>query len=312
MSSTAALSLRHYLAYALLCAIWGSTWMAIRVVVLEVPPLWAAAVRFVIAAIILAALAALQRASLPKSVKQWRDITILGVTIMAIPFGLLFWAEQYVSSSLTALLYTSSPLVVSMLTPLVTGRKVPRSAVFSMVIAAGGIGVLFQSQLSASPRAMIGGAAILLAVTTSAWSALFAKKNTLDVSPVVSACLQLIIGAVLLFAGSAVLESGQGLSWSAKVTAALLFLAVFGSAVAFATYYWLLRKMHPYQLSTISLVVPLVAIAEGAILLQEPVPITMLIAAIVVLGAVGMVLRAQNDEPVGLKLGSEPWDGDNA
>jgi drug/metabolite transporter (DMT)-like permease len=305
MPSSGAITLKHYLAYALLCAIWGSTWMAIRVVVLEVPPLWAAAVRFVIAAIILGSVAAVQRLPLPKNPTEWRDLVLLGVTIMAVPFGLLFWAEQFVNSSLTALLYTSSPLVVSMLTPLVTGKKVPRSAVFSMVIAAGGIGVLFQSQLSATPRAMIGGAAILLAVICSGWSALYAKKHTLHVSPVVSTCVQLVIGAIVLLAGSAVLESGQSLQWSTRVIAAMVFLSVFGSAVAFATYYWLLRKMHPYQLSTISLVVPLVAIAEGALLLQEPIPASMLIAAVVVLGAVGVVLRAQSDEPVSLKLGRE-------
>jgi drug/metabolite transporter (DMT)-like permease len=302
MSSSGAIGLRHYLAYALLCAIWGSTWMAIRVVVLEVAPLWAAAVRFVIAAVILGGVAVAQRLPWPKSPTEWRDLVLLGVTIMAVPFGLLFWAEQYVNSSLTALLYTSSPLVVSLLTPLVTGKKVPRSAVFSMVVAAGGIGVLFQSQLSATPRAMIGGAAILLAVVSSGWSALYAKKNMLAVSPVVSTCVQLVIGAMVLLAASAVLESGHTLRWSRAATAAMIFLAVFGSAVAFATYYWLLRKMHPYQLSTISLVVPLVAIAEGAILLQEPIPPSMLIAAIVVLGAVGMVLRAQTDEPVEMKI----------
>ncbi len=302
MPSSGAITLKHYLAYALLCAIWGSTWMAIRVVVLEVPPLWAAAVRFVIAAVILGGVGLAQRLPWPKSSAEWRDLVLLGVTIMAIPFGLLFWAEQYVSSSMTALLYTSSPLVVSLLTPLVTGKKVPRSAIFSMVVAAGGIGVLFQSQLSASPRAMIGGAAILLAVTSSGWSALYAKKNMLAVAPVVSTCAQLVIGAVVLLAASAVLESGHTIRWSTAATAAMIFLAVFGSAVAFATYYWLLRKMHPYQLSTISLVVPLVAIAEGAILLQEPIPPSMLIAAVVVLGAVGMVLRAQSDEPVEMKI----------
>ncbi|HUR36985.1 MAG TPA: EamA family transporter [Terriglobales bacterium] len=305
MQSSGPITLRHYLAYALLCAIWGSTWMAIRVVVLEVPPLWAAAVRFAIAAVILGAVALVQRLPLPTSPTQWRDLVVLGVTIMAIPFGLLFWGEQYVSSSMTALLYTSSPLVVSMLTPLVTGKKVPRSAVFSMVIAAGGIGVLFQSQLSASPRAMIGGAAIIGAVVSSGWSALYAKKHTLAVSPVISTCVQLIVGAVVLFAVSSVVEVEHTVRWTRAATAAMIFLAVFGSAVAFATYYWLLRKMHPYQLSTISLVVPLVAIAEGALLLQEPVPPSMLIAAVVVLGAVGMVLRAQSDESIALKLAGE-------
>jgi drug/metabolite transporter (DMT)-like permease len=302
MHSSGPISLRHYLGYALLCAIWGSTWMAIRVVVSEVPPLWAAAVRFVIAAMILLLVAIVQKAELPKSVEQWRHLIILGVTIMAIPFGLIFWAEQYVTSSMTAVLWTASPLIVSMLTRLVTKKSVPRAAVFSMVVAAGGIGVLFESQLIASPRAMLGGAAVLLGVTCSGWSVLYAKKHTLAVPPVVSTGIQLAVGAIVLFVASAVMESGQGFRWSLQAIAGTIFLATFGSAIAFVTYFWLLRRMHPYQLSTISLVVPLVAVVEGALLLQEAIPPLMMFAVIVVLASVGVVLRAQSDEPSALKL----------
>lgn len=304
MPSSGSITLRHYLAYALLCAIWGSTWMAIRVVVSEVPPLWAAAVRFVIAAVILGVLAAAQRLAWPSSVEQWKHLVLLGVTIMAIPFGLVFWAEQYVTSSMTAVLYTSSPLIVSSLTPFMTGKSVPRPAIVAMTIAAGGIGVLFHSQLMATTSSLLGGIAILLSVACSGWSALYAKKHTLSVAPVVSTCIQLVVGAVVLLAASAIVENGQTLQWSMKVTLGMLFLALFGSAIAFATYYWLLRKLHPYQLSTIALIVPIVAIAEGALLLQEPIPAMMLISSVVVLVAVGMVLRAQSDDPVELKLSS--------
>lgn len=304
-SSSGAIGLRHYLAYALLCTIWGSTWMAIRVVVSEVPPLWAAAVRFVIAAVILGVVAAVQRLAWPRLADQWKHLVLLGVTIMAIPFGLVFWAEQYVTSSMTAVLYTSSPLIVSALTPFMTGKSVPRPAIIAMTVAAGGIGVLFQSQLTATSNSLLGGIAILLSVASSGWSAHYAKKHTLSVAPVVSTCVQLVIGALVLLAASAVVESGQGLDWSAKATAGMLFLALFGSAIAFATYYWLLRKLQPYQLSTIALIVPIVAIGEGALLLQEPIPPMMLGASLVVLFGVGMVLRAQSDEPIEMKISRE-------
>jgi len=299
------LGFRHYAAYVMLCAIWGSTWMAIRVVVSEVPPLWAAAVRFAIAGFIVAAVVLAQRVPLPRNREEWKHLLILSLTMMAIPFGLVFWAEQHVTSAMTAVLWTSSPLLISSLTPFMTGKKVPRPAIVAMVVAAGGIGVLFHSQLTATTKSLVGGVAILLAVTSSGWSALYSKKHILGVPPMVTTGVQLAVGTVVLGAASLLFEDGQGLRWSAQATAAMIFLAVFGSAVAFATYYWLLRKMHPYQLSTISLIVPLVAIAEGALLLQEPIPPMMLIASIVVLLGVGMVLRAQSDEPIELKLKPE-------
>ena len=77
---------------------------------------------------------------------------------------------------------------------------------------------------------------------------------------------------------------------------ALIFLAVFGSATAFALYYWLLKHMQPYQLSSVSLVVPIIALAEGALLESEAIPLLMIVSMVIVLGAVGLVLRAEISE----------------
>src|SRR5689334_19781072 len=128
MNSPADPKLRQYLAFVLLCAIWGSTWLAIRIVVREIPPCFAASLRFLIAAAFLAAYAAVARLPLPKTRRQWRALLILSITMMALPYGLIFWSEQYISSSITAVLYSSSPLVAALLTPAMTGRPVPRGA----------------------------------------------------------------------------------------------------------------------------------------------------------------------------------------
>src|SRR5437016_30891 len=86
------LQLRHYLGYISLCLIWGSTWMAIRVVVKDVPPLWAAALRFVIAAVILLAIALIRRMPFPQTRREWRAVAVLSFTMMAFYYGLIFWA----------------------------------------------------------------------------------------------------------------------------------------------------------------------------------------------------------------------------
>src|SRR5678815_2144046 len=119
--------MRVRLAYALLCGIWGTTWLAIRVLVHEVPPLRAAAVRFIIGAALLALIIAIRRPGPPPTRREWRAILLLSCTMMALPFGLLFWAEQYVTSSMTAVLYSAAPLSVALLTPIMTGKVVPVS-----------------------------------------------------------------------------------------------------------------------------------------------------------------------------------------
>ena len=307
MSQLPRLTAKHYLAYILLCAIWGSTWLAIRIVVRDVPPMLAAGLRFVIAAAVLMVLAVVNRLSLkmPRGSRDWRAIGILSLTMMALPYGLLFWAEKFISSSITAILFSSSPLVVALLTPMLLGKSVPRAAIASMVVALAGIAVLFQVQLMVSRQTIFGGVAVLLAVLCSSFSAVYAKKESLGINPIVSTGLQLGIGSVLLLLGSAIAERGQPVEWSQRSLLALLFLALFGSAVAFAVYYWLLRYMHAYQLSTLNLVVPFVAIAEGALILQEMITPTMFIAALVVLGAVGVALRAEGGEPTQLHLSTE-------
>src|SRR5204862_7057466 len=123
-----------------------------------------------------------------------------------------------------------------------------------------------------------------------------------DVHPLVGNTDQFAVAAVFLYLGSLLRERGEASTWTAQSLLALLFLAIFGSVVTFSLYYWLLRSMLPYQLSTLKLIVPLIAIFEGALILREPVPLVMLIASLVVLAAVGSILRAQDESPRELGL----------
>ena len=279
--------------YVLLCLIWGSTWLAIRVVVHDVPPLKAAAIRFLIAAILLLSSMLFRKTQWPRGARQWNAILVLSVTVMAAPYALLFWAEQYVPSGMTALLFSAMPLMVAMFTSFMLHRKVPRSAILAMVVAFGGLLVLFQGELSANRHIFLGGVAVLSAIVLSSWSVVFAKKRLQDVAPVISTGLQFLFAAVVLFWGTWALESHRQTNWNNRALAALVFLATFGSAAAFLLYYWLLKHMQPYQLSTISLVTPIIAVILGALLGGESIPLMMIISMIVVLGAVAMVLRVE-------------------
>jgi drug/metabolite transporter (DMT)-like permease len=287
------------LGYIALCLIWGTTWLAIRLVVRDVPPFEAAALRFIAAGVLLIALALVQKRRWPTDGRQWNAIFALSLTIMAVPYGLLFWAEQHVTSSMTAVLYSAMPLAVSLVTPAMLHRKVPRRAVFAMAIAFGGILTLFYKNPSNNGRAMIGGVAVLGSMALSSWSVVFAKQRLRDVDPVVATGMQLLLGSIALLWATWALEAHRHAMWTRTAVIAMAFLTIFGSAAAFVIYYWLLKNLQPYQLSTISLITPLIALL-AALLDGEPVPLLMVIAMLVVLGSVWSVLRAEVEkEPEG-------------
>lgn len=296
------LTRKHYVAYGLICLIWGSTWGAIRLVVRDVPPLRAAAVRFFLAAVLLVLIAAIRTGRPSLSSRQWLSLAVLGITMMALPYGLLFWAEYRITSSLTAILFSSCPLFVALFTPLLSKTRVPRRAVFAMLIALGGISALFYTELYASSDLLLGGGAVMLAVIVSGWSSVFAKRELAEVNPLWGTAVQFCVSAVALSIASGIFERDRPSDWNQSSILALAFLTIFGSVVAFSIYYWLLNSMHAYQLSTTNLVVPVVAMAEGALLLQEKVPLAMAGAAVVVLVSVAIVLRADDDEVPTLNL----------
>ena len=285
----------HVLAYVSLCLIWGSTWMAVHVVVQYLPPFLAAALRFLAAAAILFIWLLFRQPIWPREGRQWNAIFVLGFTVIGIPYALQFWAQQYITSSLSAVLFSALPLTVALLTPLMMHYTVPRRAIFSMLVGFGGLIALLSTDLKFGSRAFWGGIAVLLSMFGSAWSAVYAKLRLRDVDSVVSTAFQLLIGSLGLFWATWALESHRQASWSKSAVLALLFLATFGSATAFALYYWLLKHIQPYQISTINLVIPVVAVLEGSIFVHEHIPFMMIVAMVVVLGSVGVVLRAESD-----------------
>jgi drug/metabolite transporter (DMT)-like permease len=287
--------------YAVICAIWGTTWMAIRVLVVDVPPVRAAGYRLLIGALVLLGIAVVRGLPWPKTSREWFFVVVLGLTMMGIPYALLFWAEQYVSSSMTAVFYASSPLFVALFTPILLKKSVPRGALFAMLCAVGAIAYLFNFSLRTDARSTMGGAMILLAVVCSAFAAVIAKREMKNVDPVVSTGIQLLIGGGGQWLVSLVMERGQPSNWNVRSISALVFLAVIGSALAFALWYAMVKEMPPYKLTTTNLVVPFIAIAEGALILHEMITVAMFLTAVIVAGAVAVVLKAEAERTISLR-----------
>jgi drug/metabolite transporter (DMT)-like permease len=133
-------------------------------------------------------------------------------------------------------------------------------------------------------------------------SSVYAKEALAGVHPFVSTAIQFFFGGIWLALASMVFERGQPSTWSTQAIVALVFLSVFASALSFTLYYWLLQRIEAYQLTSLQLVVPVLAVAEGALFMMEPVPWTMIAGAAVVLGSIVFVMRARRGDEQEIEL----------
>jgi putative membrane protein PagO len=289
------MKVRHVLAMCLLVLIWGSTWMAIHVLVGAVPPLRSAALRFLLAAALLVPIIQWLRLPWPRE-GGLRASLLLSVTMVSLPYALIFWSAQHISSGLTALLYAAMPLLTTLLTPLMERRSVPRAAWQAMVLGLGGIALVLSNAISTSPAQALGAVGVLVAVLLQAGSSIYAKQKLQGVQPLVGSSIQFFCAGTLLALGSLGSEHGRAVVWSAQAVFALLFLSVMSSVVSYSLYYWLLRTVEPYQITSLQLAVPIIAVVEGAIVLHEPLAWYMIVGSLTVLGCVVFVVRAQREE----------------
>ncbi len=280
---------RQLLAFSLLAFVWGTTWLAIKVVVRELPPLTAAGLRFSLAAILLAAYArwngrALGWHRLPRV--ERRLLLALSVLMFAVPYSLIFYGEQYISSALTSILFASAPAFTLLFDSLRARRNLLRgSRLLGLLLAFDGILVIFVPRLAGPPAELWGALAIVAAAASSSQAVVLAKHGGHHIDPLVGTTWQMGLGAAWLLLAAVLLERPALVGYSASAVLGLFYLAVFGSALSFVLFYGLLKQMAAVQLSSLAFITPLVAVFVGWLVLGEVLrPASLIGAAVVLLG----------------------------
>jgi drug/metabolite transporter (DMT)-like permease len=288
-------SSKPWLAFAALGIVWGSTWIAADTLAESVPPLYGAATRFLLAALLCIPLVVGKRLSLPRG-RALGFVLLLSVTLVVLPYLLVLWAQQRVSSVTITVCFAAMPLFVAMLPT----DNVPRGALLATVVGLGGLVLAMGPSFSLQQA---GGAAIvLLAVASTGTSAVLARRELRAVHPLVTTALLSFNAALLLFVASIVFERGQPSQWSHNPTGSIVFLALVAGAPAYATYFWLLQHLEAYKVTTVQWVEPLVAIMETAFFLRLGLSFAMIAGSLVTLTSLLLVMRAgaEDDENVSL------------
>lgn len=219
--------------FLLLCVIWGTTWLFIKVGLRDLPPLTFAGVRFVIAATVLFAVNRLRGVPLtPRTKGDWLLLMGTGVLTFSINYGLLFWGEQYISSGLASLLQATIPafgLVIAHW--YLPGERLSWPKVFGVALGLAGVGVIFLDQLTlAGALALWGSAAVVLGALSVAWSNVLIKARLGGLDPSTMAGWQMTFGlAPLLIYGIAFEGNPLALHWTRSAVFSLFYLAFVGS-----------------------------------------------------------------------------------
>ena len=256
------------LAFAIIYFVWGSTFLAIRVGVREVPPFLLAALRFLIAGLVLYGWM-IARGERSPTGRQWTSAFLLAVLIFVLDYGLLFWAEQRVPSGIAAVMLATIPafMALSEIVILKTQRLTVRLAL-ALAIGIAGVGVLMNNSfnLGGAPIDTKGAVALIIAAISWSVASALTRKLPLPESKVMNSGAQMLAGGILLAVTAAALGEFRGFHPSAvslEVWLALAYLSVAGSIIGFTAYIWLIHHQSPTKVGTYAYVNPVVAVLVG-------------------------------------------------
>lgn len=280
--------------------IWGTTYLAIRVVNESIPPLLGASARFLTAGAILFSITIRRgdRTGDRPTLRQWRSAAIIGTLLVFGGNGLVSLAEDSIASGLAALLVALVPLWLAVFDRVLFGKQLRVIAIVGLVGGFGGAALLAAGSLEgeSDPAGVV-----LVIGATLLWScgSLFARRADLPTRPLVGTGMEMLCGGAVQLLVGALLGEFADLRWSAITPAsasAVLYLIVFGSLIAFSCYVWLLRSAPTPLVATYAFVNPAVAVVLGAIILNEEVNLRTAVAGAIIVLSVALIVISQNRE----------------
>lgn len=285
--------IRMILSFFAIYVVWGTTFLAIRITVEELPPLFAAGARFFTAGILLYGFMRARGAAKPTRI-QWRNLLIMALLMFVAEYGPLFWAEKYVASGVVAVLAATLPILTLILEMLILREHKMRPLLaIAVVLGLAGVAVLLLPG-GALHLAFIPCAAILVGTTTWSLGSVLTRSMELPQSrPVTAGAAMMLGGAMLLALSGAFGELHPLPHISLRAGLALAYLIVCGSLVAFTAFVWLLAHMPATRVASHAYVNPIVAVALGYFAAGEPVTGRMVFGTALVLVSVFLILRRE-------------------
>jgi drug/metabolite transporter (DMT)-like permease len=287
--------------YVLLCAIWGSTWMVIKIGLQYLPPLRFAGFRMAFACLLLAPFA-FRRGVRRPTARETAFVALAGLLQIGVAYAFVFVAQQWIESGLSAILFATFPLFVGLLAHFF----LPNEPLTARTLVAAGLGIagvaliqgpaVIRALQTESSGLLHGGALVVGSAIVAAASNILIKRELGRVDPSRNVWAETLVGAAFLLALAAVLERSVPGRWTAAAVGSIAYLAVFGTALGFVGLFWLIKRVPVSIIGTIPLVDTLIAVVLGAIVLGEKLPARTLAGGALILTGVFLTARGSRSE----------------
>ena len=261
--------------FVFLSLLWGTTWIAIKYSLSGIPPFAGAMLRFMVAIALLYGYARIRRISLALPPGARRHIFTSSILLYLFDYGLIYWGEQYLYAGVTAIFFATFPIFTGLISNFVLKNEPFQWSRFAgLLLGFGGILTIFQDQLLMTdfhPMIVWASAGIVLSALAGALSIVIVEKHLAEIKPVPLTLHQMIWGIVALGAAAGWRGEFGAINFTLPAMLAVFYLGIFGSAVAFVSYYSLLKRMSAITLSFIIYITPVVALLTGWYFLDETI-----------------------------------------
>jgi drug/metabolite transporter (DMT)-like permease len=284
-------TLKAYGAWVAVCVFWGTTYVAIRVAVESYPPALMAGVRFVAAGSALFTFLALRGYALPGK-REIADAAVVGLALLTVANGLVAWSEQWVPSSLAALVVATLPFwMIGIEAALPGGERITARQVLGVLVGFAGLVLLFSPDLDGGVDSnyLKGIFGLLLAPASWAAGSVYAKYRAAKTDPLMAASLQMTIGGLVLLLAGMALGEYRGLVFDPRGLAAVVYLIVFGSIVGYVCFIYILDKLPSSTVSMYAYINPVIAVILGKVVLNERMDLVVIAGTGVILFGVLLV-----------------------
>lgn len=285
--------LKAYLAWVTICIVWGTTYLAIKIGVTDLPPMLFAGVRWIVSGVLLLGVLLARGHKLPAK-KEFIPLAIVGLMLLGVGNGLVVTAEIWLPSGLTALMITTLPFWAAIIESLAGGIKLNKQIMGGLVLGFLGVVLIFNNELSSltDPSFLIGMFIVLIAMISWAGGSIYSKYKKLEVNHLVGAAVHMLVaGTVQTALGMILGEYNQLGNISTESILATAYLVVFGSMAGYGSYMYAIRHLSVSLVSTYAYVNPIIALFLGWLVLGENLSAEIIIAAVMIFTGVWIVRK---------------------